>query len=506
VWAGDDHLLDVAAELPYQGAPYGPRSGITYFRYWPIKQRFFGMALIEPGLGPQRRRNKRSSQIDEIIDRSLPKVYGEEGSIDVDRITGTPMEFVPLKVGSSKPIIDPGVPISAALTGDINQCDEDIQKALGINEIGLGNAPAGVSAYSAMALISENDAQKLNPIAQRFKLAVADLGRDTFEAMRNWPDGKQMLIAGDDDTLDAVTFERAMLPASFYVRPAKGGTLPRSQASEIQKIADLWNAATVAGVVAQAPQAWIEWYKTSLDEGTSDELPRMDQTNEQRHKAALENIVMHREGQPVPVAPYDDPAVHIPEHDDMLMNLQMAVEEGDNSPETAGRDAGDRGAQADAPQPGRAERRDRPALGPPSGPAERGRTVPAAAAVREHAADPRLPGSATTTASVNPSAPETKGTPLMADDLAARAAVLEHALPRARHRPVPVRPRRGGPGRHPGHRREALTTAMRNPFRRRQKASGADWLITCGPANPKWQVTVGNCDRGARRVRARPAP
>lgn len=334
VWAGDEHLLDASADLPYQGAPYGPRSGITYFRYWPIKQRFFGMALIEPGIGPQRRRNKRSSQIDEIIDRGLPKVYAEEGSIDTDRLTGTPLEVVEIKIGASKPQPDSGVAVGPWMKDDLNQCDEDIQKALGINEIGLGNAPAGVSAYSAMALISENDAQKLNPIAQRIKLSIADLGRDTFEAMRNWPDGKQLLIAGDDDKLQAVTFERAMLPASFYVRPAKGGTLPRSQASEIQKIADLWNAATVAGVVAQAPQAWIEWYKTSLDEGTSDELPRMDQTNEQRHKAALENIVMHRTGQPVPVAPYDDPQVHIPEHDDTLMDLQMAVEQGDDSPET----------------------------------------------------------------------------------------------------------------------------------------------------------------------------
>lgn len=329
VWAGDEHLLDASAELLYQGAPYGPRSGITYFRYWPIKQRFFGMGLIEPGIGPQRRRNKRSSQMDDIIDRAMPKSWAEEGSFDPDEITGNPLEVVWLKPGSSKPLLDPGIGPGAYMKDDIVQCDTDMQRALGINEIGLGNAPAGVSAYSAMALISENDSQKLNPIAQRFKLGIADLGRDTFEAMRNWPDGKQLLIAGEDDTLQTVVFERAMLPAAYYVRPAKGGTLPRSQASEIQKIADLWNAATVAGVVAQAPQAWIEWYKSSLDEGTSDELPRMDQTNEQRHKAALENIVMVRTGQPVPVAPYDDPQVHIPEHDDELMNLQSAADYGD---------------------------------------------------------------------------------------------------------------------------------------------------------------------------------
>lgn len=36
---------------------------------------------------------------------------------------------------------------------------------------------------------------------------------------------------------------------------------------------------------------------------------------------------------------------------------------------------------------------------------------------------------------------------------------------------------------------------MRNPFHRTTQTSGHDWLISCGPANPKWQVTVGNCDK-----------
>jgi hypothetical protein len=267
--------------------------------------------------------------MDEIIDRGMPSVYAEEGSIDPDRLTGNPVELRELKPGASKPIIDPGIGPGVHFTNDIELADNDIQKGLGINEIGLGNAPAGVSAYSAMALISENDAKKLDPIMQRIKLSVADVCRDTFEAMRNWPDGKQLLIAGEDDTLQAIVFERAMLPSSYYVRPAKGGTLPRSQASEIQKIADLWNAAVVGGVVAQDPVAWLEWYKQSLDAGKVEELPKTDQAATQQHKAALENIVMTRTHQIVPVAPYDDAQAHIPIHEEQQSELQQAADAGD---------------------------------------------------------------------------------------------------------------------------------------------------------------------------------
>jgi hypothetical protein len=94
VWAGDDTLLDVSTAAPAtRTQPWGPRSGITYFHYWRVKQRFFSRSLYDAGRGPQRTRNKRISQIDEIIDRGLPKVFVEEGSIDEDELTGTPSSW-----------------------------------------------------------------------------------------------------------------------------------------------------------------------------------------------------------------------------------------------------------------------------------------------------------------------------------------------------------------------------------------------------------------------------
>jgi hypothetical protein len=330
VFSHDGHLLDAQETLAYQRPPWGPRPGLTYFRWHVLEGRFWGRSFIEPGMSPQRRRNKRSSQYDEIIDRGLPRIWAEEGSFTPSSQGGGPLEVQWVKPGSTVPKTDGGIAPGAWMLQDIQECDADIEKTLGLRGPTLGNAPAGVSAYSAMALLTENDAVKLDPIAQEFKLGICDVVRDTVEAMQQWPANKQLLIAGDGDKLKAVSFQaEKAIPAAYIARPAKGGTLPRSQAAEVQKIADLWNAATVAGVVAQAPEAWIEWYKSSLDAGNALDLPRTDVVSQQLHKAALENIVMARTGNTLPVAPYDDPQVHVQAHRDEQMQLSSMAALGD---------------------------------------------------------------------------------------------------------------------------------------------------------------------------------
>lgn len=329
VFTHDDQLLDVTDNLPYTDQPYGPRSGITYFHWNRLPGRFWAKAFIEPGIDPQKARNKRLSQITESLDRGLPKVYVRDGDL-TEMPTGSPLEVIELRKDAAPPIIDNGLALSGSFFTDVQLQDENVEKALGLKAVSLGQSPSGVSAYSAMALLTENDATKLDVIATAFKLNVADVGRDTLEAMKQWPSTKELLLAGDDDRLQAAVFNsRRAIPSAYMVRPAKGGALPRSQASEIQKIADLWNAAVTAGATASDPVGWLDWYKRSLDAGSAEDLPDMSQTASQVHKAALENVVMARTGQPVPVADYDNAQIHIPEHRQEEGELQQAAMYGD---------------------------------------------------------------------------------------------------------------------------------------------------------------------------------
>ena len=313
VFTQDGHLLDYEQALPYNEQPHGPRPGLTYFHYWKVKQRFWGRGLYDAGKGPQRIRNKRLAQQDEYIDRSIPKVYVEEGTI-AEVPTGLMLEQVTLGQGATKPLIDNGPGVPQHFREDIELQDVNIEKALGLHAVSLGATASASAPYARIALESENDADKLDPIAKDFKLGIADLSRDSLEAMRNWPEGKLLLIAGEDDRLEALTFSRSEIPSPFMVKPPKGSSIPRSQGAELQKINDLWQAAYQSGVVAANPAAWLEWYKDSLDQGKALPMPAQSLEQQQRHKAALENVVMVRTGQPLPVAPYDDPQSHMAEH------------------------------------------------------------------------------------------------------------------------------------------------------------------------------------------------
>lgn len=122
IFAGDGTLLDAYSALPYPTTRARPaRSGITYFRYWVVPQRFWGRGLIEPGIGPQRLLNKRSSQIDEIIDRGLPKVFIQKGQMP-DTPAGVPVELIELPKGGP-PVVDPGIPVGSWMYEDIRMLD-----------------------------------------------------------------------------------------------------------------------------------------------------------------------------------------------------------------------------------------------------------------------------------------------------------------------------------------------------------------------------------------------
>jgi len=358
IWAGDV-ILGLDESLPYNQPPWGPRAGITYFRYWRVKRRFWGRALIEPGIGPQRVRNKRISQSDEVIDRGLPKTYITEGD-EPREMTGAPLELVKLKAGATKPTIDQGIGPGGWMQESIQQCDADIQQALGLHDQSVGaTAPAGTP-YAALALQAENDQTKLGPIVTSFKQGVADLVRDTIEAMHQWPPGKQLMIEGDKGALRLLVYQRAMVPDAYMVMPAKGGGVPRSQGAELQKITDLWQAALYAGAVQQNPAAWLDWYKASLDAGQAQELPAMDAQSDQQHKAALENVIMTRLLKLLPVSPTDDAQVHVGVHDQQQARLALMAELGDLEAQSASSIIEQhkqlhvqamQAAQANAPQP-----------------------------------------------------------------------------------------------------------------------------------------------------------
>lgn len=319
-----DRLLDYFPNLPIDEHPKGPHHGVHFFRWQVIPGRFAGKGFIENGIGAQTIRNKRITQIDTIIDRNMPKVFVEEQSLARPR-TGEPMEVIEVHPGAPLPQISQGVPPGKWMLDDIAMHDQSLEKNMGMRSISLGQPPQGVSAYSAMALLAENDSLKLDPIAHDIAMSMVDLAWNTMELMRLWPREKQMEIAGPDGVLRSFMFSSNQIPERYLVNIPRQGSLPRSQAAELQKINDIWNAA--ASIGQPLP---LDWYVTSLNAGKAQKMPA-NLTNVSKHKAELENIAMYHSQQAVPVSPEDDDAAHVEIHAAYKQQFDALVMEGDET-------------------------------------------------------------------------------------------------------------------------------------------------------------------------------
>lgn len=320
-------LLEARDHLPYADHPRGPSTGLHYFRWQILPGRFMGKAFIENGIGPQKVRNKRLTQIDTIIDRNLPRVFMEENSLARPK-TGEPNEIIEVRPGAPLPKVEQGTPPGAWMLQDVKLQEDNAERAMGMHSVTRGQAPSGVSAYSAMALLTENDALKFDAIAQEFRMEITELSWDTIEAMKNWPPGKQLLIAGPEERLQAVLWETNWIPVQYVARPPRGGSLPRSQAAELQKINDIFGVIRGTPMYAKDPEKWVNWYIESLNAGKPQDLPP-SLGDQQAHKAELENIAMISTLETIPVAEYDDDSKHVELHRAFQVPLRALADQGD---------------------------------------------------------------------------------------------------------------------------------------------------------------------------------
>lgn len=306
-------ILDVIDALPYKlhGQPH---HGITFFHYHQMPHRWWSKGVVEDLIGPQRQKNRARSQMIEMKDRNLGRVYARKGTItSVNKPVGKIMELIEVPLHADMPVETNGVGPGPWVENEARINDEDMQLVAGLRDASFGNTPNGVVAYSALALLVEQDDRRTGPTLKRVRIGIGDAMMISLElARRYWQDNKEMAISGPEGEMELILFKRAQLPIEFYVDVSRHAPLPTSPAVESQKIFDIFNAATSAG----QPMP-IEWLKASLDAGRALPIPKGMQ-EVQMGKAETENVIL-AQGQMVMPAYYDDDYMHILVH----RNAQM---------------------------------------------------------------------------------------------------------------------------------------------------------------------------------------
>jgi hypothetical protein len=304
--------LDYQPQLPYEAPDGTRRSGIAYFHWWRVTGRFYSRGLVEVLKDSQRTINTRRTQENEIIDRNMPYVIVQKDSL-AKRRAGIVNEIVEVDPSEKPPQPVTGIGPGPWMRENVESLREDAVHASGINGPRRGENPSPVTTYSQLALINELDTGKREPIYLARKRAIKQLIEDSVYDIRTyWGQAKHVALAGDDDQLEASVFDATKIPAFFIVRIGTGDAKPRSQAAELAKVTDIWNAALASTAVASNPAQWVRWYKESLEHGEALELPQ-EMIEDPAEKAELENHYLAA-GTPMPIAYYDIHAVHLPRH------------------------------------------------------------------------------------------------------------------------------------------------------------------------------------------------
>ena len=304
--------LKITERLPYIDPNGTYCAGIVYFHWWRVTGRFWSRSLVENMQDVQRLVNKRRTQSMEIIDRAMPAVFVERNSPAKER-RGVAMELIEIGQQERQPTIFPGVGPGPWIQESVQDAREDLEHATGIRGPRLGENPVNVTTYAQLALLNENDQVKRSMILREHKLSIGKLVESSIYDMRTyWGPERQIALVGEEDQVDATIFNATKIPPFFIVRVAKGISKPRSQAAELKKIEDIWNAALAAGATMMNPLDWVEWLKSSLDQGMSLDLPEGG-TDEHEDKAELENSLIDA-GQSPFVQYYDPAEIHIPIH------------------------------------------------------------------------------------------------------------------------------------------------------------------------------------------------
>lgn len=307
VFAGADmRCLSVTNQLPYKAPDGTRRSGIHYFHYIRLTDRFWSRGLLDLVKDGQRAYNTARSQVRETINRGQPFIIAQENSIP--KRTGVPVEIIPLKPNTPSPIVSSGVPVGTWMYEETTQIDTDIKDASGLQDVLQGDNPQNVGNYSQLALLQEQAGTKFTVIMADFKETVGHLVEDSVSAIRlYWGRDRLLALEGPDGTLKAFSFDATKIPDFYRVYVAKGAAQPRSQAAQLKKVDDL-----AAYSINSGQPLPLEWVKESYDAGKPVDMPQQDR-HDDLDKALFENEGL-LQGVIPQVEYYEDHALHVQVH------------------------------------------------------------------------------------------------------------------------------------------------------------------------------------------------
>jgi hypothetical protein len=238
----DDYLLRLYEGWPYKHGQYP----FTKFEHIPTSTFYADSPLVDLN-NLQREYNQIRSEIADAGRRmARPQLLVAKGSLVPNKITNEPGLIIEYKPGFAPPT---PIPLSQLPQYYLDQQDRilaDWEEISGTRDVTTGQAPAGVTAGTAINYLQEAANQFLTPQYQSIEMGHERIAAQTIELFVQYVDvARKVRVVGADGAFDAQMLSGEDITGGTDIRIEPGSSMGRSKAAQQAQIMDLFSTGVI---------------------------------------------------------------------------------------------------------------------------------------------------------------------------------------------------------------------------------------------------------------------
>ena len=274
----EDVIVAMYESFPYTHGQYP----FTVFSHIDTST-FYADATLRDLIPLQKEYNESRTDISESARRSgRPQLLAPKGSIVPSKITNEPGLVIEYLPGGPPPQWAPPPPLPEYVVSIPDRVLADMEDLSGQHEVTQGQAPAGVTAGTAISYLGERDSAYLTAQYMNIEDGYARIAKQTLQLFVQYVDvPRSIKTIGPDQTYDMFMLKGADIKHGTDVRVERGSAVGESKAAQDARLMDMWSL----GIITDPNQML-----SLLEIGGSQRI--LDLLDVARKKAARENSKM----------------------------------------------------------------------------------------------------------------------------------------------------------------------------------------------------------------------
>lgn len=232
----DEEIVDMQEEgLPYEHGEYPfAKMGVIQ------TGSFYYASIIEDLIPIQREINRTRSQLLEARNLSAkPGIFYRSNSIDPNKWTSATAQLIEVKPGMEFPQPIPLPNIPSFVSNLEPQFLADMEDLSGQHQVSKGQAPAGVSAGTAIQFLQESDNSFMYTVHKSLEDCVKKVAKQIIElAIQYWDAPRLVKSIGRNNQISAKYLMQSDLKGATDVKIEGGSSMPESKAARIAMFSD----------------------------------------------------------------------------------------------------------------------------------------------------------------------------------------------------------------------------------------------------------------------------